>query len=47
VKPVLDQRLSESITATAAIVAGAWEAAGKPPVRTSIPPSTQKVRPPR
>lgn len=30
VKPILEQRLAEAITATAGIIIGAWEAAGKP-----------------
>jgi hypothetical protein len=32
-RPVLEQRLSDSITATAGIVIGAWEQAGKPSLR--------------
>jgi hypothetical protein len=30
VRPILEKRLAESITATAGIIVGAWEAAGKP-----------------
>ena len=39
VKPILEERLSRSITATAAIIAGAWEAAGRPsiPMRDARP----------
>ena len=39
VKPVLDRRISESISATAAVIIGAWEAAGRPavPVEESRP----------
>lgn len=39
VKPVLDRRISESISATAAVIIGAWDAAGRPavPVEESRP----------
>jgi len=47
VKPILEQRIAESITATAALIIGAWEAAGKPALKTSMPPPVQKVRQPR
>jgi len=45
VKPVLERRIGESIAATASFIVGAWEAAGKPAVKTEIPRSVQKVRP--
>ena len=32
-RPLLEQRLAASIAVTAAIVTGAWEAAGKPAIR--------------
>ena len=32
VKPVLDRRISEAISATASLIIGAWEAAGRPAV---------------
>ena len=37
-RPVLERRLSESIAAVAAIITGAWEAAGRPPVPVSPAP---------
>jgi hypothetical protein len=39
VKPILEKRLSEAITATAAVIIGAWDQAGKPMIRM------QDVRP--
>lgn len=44
VKPVLEKRLSEAITATAAIIIGAWEAAGKPALTTTDARPLQRVR---
>jgi hypothetical protein len=44
VKPILEARLSESISATAGIIIGAWEAAGKPVMKTSDARPVQKVR---
>ena len=44
VKPMLEKRIADSITATAAVITGAWEAAGKPAVRTQMPRTVQKVR---
>jgi len=41
-RPVLEQRLNDSIAAVAAAIAGAWEAAGRPPV-----PVTPEPQPPR
>ena len=43
-RPVLEQRLSESIAAVAAMIAGAWEAAGRPPVPVSPPPPPPRRR---
>jgi hypothetical protein len=43
-KPVLDQRLSQSIAATAGIIIGAWEAAGRPVVKTEDARPVQRVR---
>jgi hypothetical protein len=43
-KPVLDRRLSESITATAGIIIGAWEAAGRPALKTEAVRPVQRVR---
>jgi hypothetical protein len=42
-RPVMERRLNESIAAVAAIIAGAWEAAGKPTVPIT-PPSTPERR---
>jgi len=43
-RPVLEQRLSESIAAVAAAIAGAWEAAGRPPVPASPAPLPPRRR---
>ena len=43
VKPVLDRRLSESISATAGLIVGAWQAAGRPTVSVKEPRSLEKV----
>lgn len=45
VKPILERRIGESISATVSLIAGAWEAAGKPEVKTELPRTVQKVRP--
>src|SRR5438067_5722 len=47
VKPILERRIGESISATTALIVGAWVAAGKPLVKTEMPRTLQKVRPPR
>ena len=44
VKPILERRLSEAISATAAIIIGAWEAAGKPVVKLQDARPVQKVK---
>ena len=46
VRPILEQRLSESITATAGMIIGAWEAAGKPALELEGARPPQKVRKP-
>ena len=46
VRPILEKRLSESITASAGIIIGAWEAAGKPALKLEGPRTPQKVRKP-
>jgi hypothetical protein len=46
VKPILERRLSESITATASVIVGAWEAAGKPPLTLEGARPVQKIRKP-
>jgi hypothetical protein len=43
-RPVLERRLSESIAAVAAMIAGAWEAAGRPAVPSDPPPLPQRRR---
>jgi hypothetical protein len=45
VQPMLEQRLSESISATAGLIIGAWEQAGKPAVSTREERPVEKVRP--
>jgi hypothetical protein len=42
-RPVMEERLNKSIAAVAAIIAGAWEAAGKPAVPVN-PPATPERR---
>jgi hypothetical protein len=45
VKPMLEQRLSESITSTANMIVGAWEQAGKPqPTLANAPRPPQKIK---
>jgi hypothetical protein len=43
-RAVLEQRLNESIAASAAMIAGAWEAAGKPAVPLDPPSAPQRRR---
>jgi hypothetical protein len=43
-KPILEQQLSRAITATAGVIVGAWEAAGRPVPKTVDPRPLQKVR---
>lgn len=43
VKPTLERRLSESASAVAAMIAGAWEDAGKPTLPLDPPRITRKV----
>ena len=40
------QPFAESITVTASIIVGAWEAAGKPALKTEMPHAVRKVRTP-
>ena len=44
-RAVLEQRLSDAIAATAAIITGAWEAAGKPALPLAPPPRPQRRAP--
>ncbi|MBI4887008.1 MAG: hypothetical protein HY824_07940 [Acidobacteria bacterium] len=46
VRPVLERRLSEAVAASAALIAGAWEAAGRPPLPTDLPPFPPQRRRP-
>jgi hypothetical protein len=43
-RTVLERRLNESIAAVAAMIAGAWEAAGKPPLPLDAPSPPQRRR---
>jgi len=44
---MLERRLAEAVTATASMIAGAWQEAGKPELKTKLPATVQKVRPPK
>lgn len=44
VQPILERRLSESISATAGLIVGAWEAAGRPTPTTRDPRPVQRIR---
>jgi hypothetical protein len=46
IKPVLEQQLAASITATASAIVSAWTEAGKPELRTGVPRPIQKVKKP-
>lgn len=46
VRPILEKRLAESITASAGIIMGAWEAAGKPALKLEGARAVQKVKRP-
>jgi hypothetical protein len=46
-KPLLERRLSEAITATAALIEGAWEQAGRPSLAQPSPRAPQRVRTPQ
>lgn len=43
-RPVLERRLSEAISAVAAMIAGAWETAGRPPVPVEPAPQPPQRR---
>jgi hypothetical protein len=45
VRPILEQRLGEAITATAALIVGAWEQAGRPVLKPAGPRPPQKIKP--
>src|SRR5262245_7941270 len=45
VRPILEQRLGEAMTATAGLITGAWERAGRPALKTAQGPRPpQKIR---
>jgi hypothetical protein len=44
VKPILEQRIAASISATAALIAGAWEQAGRPAFAPAATRPPQKVK---
>jgi hypothetical protein len=44
IQPILERRLAESMSGVAAVIAGAWEAAGRPPVPLEPPRVNRKVR---
>jgi hypothetical protein len=44
--PVLEKRLNESIASAAAMIAGAWESAGRPAVPTELPRTPRRIRRP-
>jgi hypothetical protein len=46
-RPMLEKRLADSVTATASLIVGAWEQAGKPAVRVEMPRTVQRVRRPK
>ena len=47
VRPILEKRLADSVTATASLIVGAWEQAGKPALRVEMPRTVQRVRTPK
>ena len=47
VRPILEKRLADSVTATASVIVGAWEQAGKPALQIEMPRTVQKVRTPK
>ena len=46
VKPIVERRLAEAITATAGLIMGAWEAAGKPAIGLEGARPVEKVKKP-
>jgi hypothetical protein len=44
--PILERQVASAITATASLIIGAWEQAGKPQLTIEFPPAVQKVRKP-
>jgi hypothetical protein len=46
-RPILEKRLADSVSATASLIVGAWEQAGKPALRVEMPRTVQRVRTPK
>ena len=46
VRPVLERRLADSIAATAGVIIGAWQRAGRPVLRLEGARPVQKVKKP-
>jgi hypothetical protein len=44
--PVLERRVNDSIAAVAAVIAGAWDRAGRPAVPTELPRTPRRIRRP-
>ena len=45
VKPLMEQQLSKAVTATASLIVGAWEQAGRPAIKLDVPRPVQRVKP--
>ena len=45
--PVLEKRLNEAIASVAAMIAGAWESAGRPAVPVELPRTPRRIRRPK
>lgn len=45
IQPLLERQLSKAISATAGVIIGAWEQAGRPPVTTTDARPLERVRP--
>ena len=45
VRPILERRLGDAITATAGLIMGAWEQAGRPVLKPAGPRPPQKIKP--
>ena len=46
-RPILEQRIADSITATAAVLMGAWEGAGRPTLMVEAARPVEKVKKPQ
>jgi hypothetical protein len=45
VKPLMEQQLAKAVTATASLIVGAWEQAGRPVIKLEVPRQVQRVKP--